>query len=257
VVTLHASLWICCRHVHAKPRTGPCSCSKALCSRLLPYGSHSGLAGHEQEAACTYARTHAGLCAHQNTLLAPCRNPSGYVGIRNGGATCYMNSVFQQLFMQPSIRELILGGPEEAPAARSDSVFYQTQASAKLRTTNLGSEQVACAAMAAPRSLLKPPEQPASRVNGPHTVATLSPQSIFGHLAMGQQEAVHPRSFWRAFRDYDGSPINVREHQDAYEFFTRLQVTSSVTPLQTQLNLSYSTRASPACKRRRTLQLAS
>lgn len=125
---------MCCLRVHAKPRTGLCSCSKALCSRPLPYGSPSDLAGHEQEAArtCTYARTHSGLCAHQNTLLAPRRNPSGYVGIRNGGATCYMNSVFQQLFMQPSIRELILGGPEEAPAARSDSVFYQTQASAKL-----------------------------------------------------------------------------------------------------------------------------
>lgn len=74
---------------------------------------------------------------------------------------------------------------------------------------------------------------------------------------MGQQEAVHPRSFWRAFRDYDGSPVNVREHQDAYEFFTRLQVTSSVSLLQAQLNLSYSTCILPACKCRRTVQLAS
>lgn len=51
-------------------------------------------------------------------------------------------------------------------------------------------------------------------------------QNIFGHLALGQSEAVHPGSFWRAYRDYDGSPINVREHQDAQEFFTRLQVRS-------------------------------
>lgn len=54
--------------------------------------------------------------------------------------------------------------------------------------------------------------------------APVHAQAIFGHLALGQNEAVNPRSFWRAFRDYDGSPINVREHQDAYEFFTRLQV---------------------------------
>ena len=27
-----------------------------------------------------------------------------------------------------------------------------------------------------------------------------------------------------SFKDYDGEPTNVREHQDAYEFFTRLQV---------------------------------
>lgn len=56
-----------------------------------------------------------------------CRNAGSYVGLRNGGATCYMNSVFQQLFMQPSIRQLILGGPEEAPETRPESVFYQMQ----------------------------------------------------------------------------------------------------------------------------------
>jgi len=27
-----------------------------------------------------------------------------------------------------------------------------------------------------------------------------------------------------SFKDYDGEPTNVREHQDGYEFFTRLQV---------------------------------
>jgi hypothetical protein len=61
--------------------------------------------------------------------------------------------------------------------------------------------------------------------HAPHKqCAPVHAQAIFGHLALGQNEAVNPRSFWRAFRDYDGSPINVREHQDAYEFFTRLQV---------------------------------
>lgn len=55
------------------------------------------------------------------------RNASGYMGLRNGGATSYMNSVLQQLFMQPHIRQLILCGPEEAPDQRADSVFYQMQ----------------------------------------------------------------------------------------------------------------------------------
>ncbi len=57
------------------------------------------------------------------------RGPSGYVGLVNLGATCYANSVFQQLFMQPAIRQLILGGPEDAPGAPSNpSVFGQLQA---------------------------------------------------------------------------------------------------------------------------------
>jgi hypothetical protein len=49
------------------------------------------------------------------------------VGIKNGGATCYMNSLFQQLFMQPSIRAFVLAGAEVPQAERRDSVFYQLQ----------------------------------------------------------------------------------------------------------------------------------
>ena len=30
----------------------------------------------------------------------------GFVGLRNGGATCYMNSVMQHLYMQPDIRQV-------------------------------------------------------------------------------------------------------------------------------------------------------
>ena len=49
-------------------------------------------------------------------------------------------------------------------------------------------------------------------------------QRMFGHLALSYEQSYRPSGFWKAFKDYDGEPINVREHQDAYEFFTRLQV---------------------------------
>ena len=49
------------------------------------------------------------------------------MGLRNGGATCYMNAVFQQLFMQPSIRALVLGAQEEPGPLREDSPFFQLQ----------------------------------------------------------------------------------------------------------------------------------
>lgn len=39
----------------------------------------------------------------------------GYVGLRNGGATCYMNSVIQQLFMTPGVPESVLGVQEDHP----------------------------------------------------------------------------------------------------------------------------------------------
>ena len=36
------------------------------------------------------------------------RSAAGFVGLKNGGATCYMNSVLQQLYMTPGIAEYIL-----------------------------------------------------------------------------------------------------------------------------------------------------
>ena len=59
--------------------------------------------------------------------LVWCRKQDGFVGLKNAGATCYMNSVFQQLFMQPSIRRLILNSQEVSEEERADSVFYQLQ----------------------------------------------------------------------------------------------------------------------------------
>ena len=56
-----------------------------------------------------------------------------------------------------------------------------------------------------------------------HT-AELFVQNMFANLALTNQDHYIPRPFWNAFKDYDGQRLNLREHQDAYEFFTRLQV---------------------------------
>ena len=55
-----------------------------------------------------------------------------------------------------------------------------------------------------------------------YTVPAL--QITFAQLALSIREYFIPDGFWRAFKDYDGESINIREHQDGYEFFTRLQV---------------------------------
>ena len=106
------------------------------------------------------------------------RPAHGYVGLKNAGATCYMNAVFQQMFAVPRLRDAILAAPvgprRSSEGDVSDSVFHQ------LRAT-------------------------------------------FAALALSRLDHFAPRGFWRAFKDYDGEPINVREHQDGLEFFGRLQ----------------------------------
>ncbi|KAL4854761.1 Ubiquitin carboxyl-terminal hydrolase 24 [Chlorella vulgaris] len=109
-----------------------------------------------------------------NVPLQSVRAPGAFAGLQNGGATCYMSSVFQQLYMQPTIRDLVLSAPAVDPEEQQGSVFHQMQV-------------------------------------------------MFAHLAHGVEPWFEPRDFWRAFKDYDGQPVNIREHQDAYEFFTRLQ----------------------------------
>ncbi|XP_041648260.1 ubiquitin carboxyl-terminal hydrolase 24 isoform X3 [Cheilinus undulatus] len=54
------------------------------------------------------------------------RSVSGFVGLKNGGATCYMNAVFQQLYMQPGLPEAFLSIEDDTDQP-DESVFYQVQ----------------------------------------------------------------------------------------------------------------------------------
>jgi uncharacterized UBP type Zn finger protein len=66
---------------------------------------------HEWEASPSYSRKMVG----------------NFVGLKNAGATCYMNSVFQQLYMQPQVRKTILAADECEDMERKESVFYQVK----------------------------------------------------------------------------------------------------------------------------------
>ena len=46
-------------------------------------------------------------------------------------------------------------------------------------------------------------------------------QSVFGHLMASKLQFCIPSKFWETFRLF-GQPVNVREQQDAFEFYTQL-----------------------------------
>eukprot|EP01103_Thecamoeba_quadrilineata_P011019 TRINITY_DN2539_c0_g1_i2.p1 TRINITY_DN2539_c0_g1~~TRINITY_DN2539_c0_g1_i2.p1 ORF type:complete len:2405 (-),score=378.30 TRINITY_DN2539_c0_g1_i2:956-7465(-) len=53
--------------------------------------------------------------------------PCGFVGMKNLGATCYMNSLMQQFYMIPQFRYHLLAIDTSSEADRSNSLFYQLQ----------------------------------------------------------------------------------------------------------------------------------
>jgi len=54
------------------------------------------------------------------------RNKCGYLGLQNQGATCYMNSLLQQLYIIPEFRKGLLE-VEDKSEDKSESILYQVQ----------------------------------------------------------------------------------------------------------------------------------
>jgi len=63
------------------------------------------------------------------------RSSSGFTGLKNFGATCYMNSVIQQLFMVPDLRYGILSSAVQADEKFSSTLFQLQLVFANLQET--------------------------------------------------------------------------------------------------------------------------
>ncbi|KAJ3283921.1 hypothetical protein HK104_010175 [Borealophlyctis nickersoniae] len=55
------------------------------------------------------------------------RDACGYAGLRNLGATCYVNSIMQQFYMIPSFRSAILSADTGDSEDKKDNLLYQLQ----------------------------------------------------------------------------------------------------------------------------------
>lgn len=128
------------------------------------------------------------------------RPRNGFVGLKNAGATCYMNSVLQQLFMIDGIRDGILSA--EGACNDMDEDFTGDDREDDLNDSDI-------------------PDDEANRKEYNITILK-QVQAIFAHLAKTKLQFYVPRGLWKHFRMMQGEPVNLREQQDAVEFFMRL-----------------------------------
>ncbi|XP_046668911.1 probable ubiquitin carboxyl-terminal hydrolase FAF-X isoform X3 [Homalodisca vitripennis] len=133
------------------------------------------------------------------------RPHKGFVGLKNAGATCYMNSVLQQLYMVESIRAGLLAADGAATDLnedfsgdeRPDTDFVQSHCEMEEKSTMEESRKE-------------------------YNIGILKQvQAIFGHLAYSKLQYYVPRGLWKHFK-LQGEPVNLREQQDAVEFFMSL-----------------------------------
>ncbi|XP_071163274.1 ubiquitin carboxyl-terminal hydrolase 9X-like isoform X2 [Mytilus edulis] len=140
------------------------------------------------------------------------RPHKGFVGLKNAGATCYMNSVIQQLFMIDNIRSEILAidGAADEACVEEDYVDEKVESETNV---DMGDEE------------RKDEEKPVSSKDDErkeYNMGVLKQiQLIFGHLACSKLQFYVPRGFWKHFKLSD-EPVNLREQHDALEFFNSL-----------------------------------
>ncbi|XP_071450552.1 ubiquitin carboxyl-terminal hydrolase 34 [Hetaerina americana] len=138
------------------------------------------------------------------------RSDCGYVGLTNLGATCYMASCMQHLYMMPQARLSILsaqcsamgGGRPLTGGAEGDAAVEQgSNPCEEPRTDESGIVKVA--------------------VPGKHEQTLREMQRMFAYLMESERKAYNPRSFCRVYT-MDHQPLNTGEQKDMAEFFIDL-----------------------------------
>ncbi|UJR08730.1 hypothetical protein I4U23_012987 [Adineta vaga] len=162
-----------------------------------------------------YSAPDAALTEWDFTLPIGSRSPRGFVGLRNACATCYMNSVLQQLFMIRSIRTALLS--VKIPLEYGEDEFDDDDVRRDASDTSTDMKSLS----KDKSTTVSPVKDSPNDRNDYHIQIFRQIQRIFGHCLDSKLQFYIPRGFWKIFK-FAGEPVNVRDQQDAVEFLNTL-----------------------------------
>ena len=126
------------------------------------------------------------------------RKKLGYVGLKNLGCICYMNSTMQQFFMTPTLRYTVLKLNDNKKPNLINTERY------KLNSRELIDDNMF------------------------HQL-----QKLFSYLLLSERIDYNPFGFTYSFKDFDGNPTKLYEQKDTQEFLAifldRLEQSSKIT----------------------------
>ena len=111
----------------------------------------------------------------------------GYVGLKNFGATCYINSLLQQFYMMHDFRNIILAMKTIGEKVHIEENMENNQEGKKTQENVIDNLR-----------------------------------TIFAHLKYSEKQYFSPTKFLQEFKGLDGQPINVRVQEDCHEFLNLL-----------------------------------
>ncbi|CAG4931724.1 unnamed protein product [Parnassius apollo] len=135
------------------------------------------------------------------------RSECGYVGLTNLGATCYMASCMQHLYMMPQARAAVLRA--DPSRSRHATTLHEMQRMFAYLMHLYMMPQARVAVLRADLSRSR------------HATSLHEMQRMFAYLMESERKAYNPRSFCKVYQ-MDHQPLNTGEQKDMAEFFIDL-----------------------------------